>query len=59
MFKFLKRNPLRKYRKAHAELMKKALDAQRNGKMALFAKLSTEAELIYNKILEIEKEENN
>jgi hypothetical protein len=58
MFKFLQSNPIKKLRKVHAQLMTKAVDAQRNGQIALFGELSFEADEIYKKILELEKKKD-
>ncbi len=46
MFNTIFGNPLKKLEKEYARLLEKAVHAQRNGDMALFAKLSTEAENI-------------
>ena len=56
MFKFLFGDPIKKLEKAHAKLLEEGMHAQRNGDMALFAKLSSEAEKIDKQILEKEKE---
>jgi hypothetical protein len=55
MFNFLRGNPTKKLRKVHAQLTTKAVEAQRNGKIALFGELSFESEKIYKEILELEK----
>jgi hypothetical protein len=59
MFKYLFGNPIKKLRKIHAKLSEQAMFAQRNGKMALFAELSSEADEIYNKIIVLEKEKSD
>lgn len=46
MFNKLFGNPLKKLEKEYEKLLTRAVSAQRNGDMALFAKLSTEAENI-------------
>jgi hypothetical protein len=56
MFEFLFGDPIKKLKKAHAKILEEGMHAQRNGDMALFAKLSSEAEKIYQEILEKEKE---
>ena len=56
MFKFLFGDPIKKLKKAHAKLMEDAMHAQRNGNIALYAELSSKAEEMYQKILELEKE---
>ena len=58
MFAFLFGSPLKKLEKAHASLLEKAMHAQRNGDMALFAKLSSEADKAYNEIIELEKKDS-
>ena len=56
MFGFLKANPVKKLEKEYARLMSKAVDAQRNGNIELYAKLSTEADKILKEIEKIEGE---
>ena len=46
MFGLFKSNPTAKLEKELAAKMEEAMNAQRNGKMPLFAKLSAEAEEI-------------
>ena len=46
MFKLFQANPVRKLEKEYARKLKEALDAQRSGKMPLFATLTAEAEEI-------------
>jgi hypothetical protein len=50
MFNFFKTNPIKKLQKLYAVKMEQALQAQRNGKMGLFAELSAEAQDILNRI---------
>lgn len=59
MFGLFKSDPTKKLKKQHELLMKKAVDAQRNGNMALFANLSSEAEEIYKKIKELEAKKSS
>jgi hypothetical protein len=59
MFGLFKSDPTKKLKKQHEILMKKAVDAQRNGNMALFANLSSEAEEIYKKIKELEAKKSS
>lgn len=54
MFGFLKANPVKKLEKEYARLMSQAVDAQRNGNIELYAKLSTEADKILKEIEKIE-----
>lgn len=56
MFGFLKSNPKKKLQKEYESLMQKAVLAQRNGKIALYADLSFEADLILKKIKELESQ---
>lgn len=53
MLKNLFGNPLKKLEKEYSKLLEKAVHAQRNGDMALFAKLSNEAENIGKKMDEL------
>ena len=56
MFGLLKKNPLKKLEKEYAQMMANATDAQRNGNIELFAKLSTEADKLLKEIERLEKE---
>ena len=56
MFDFLFGSPLKKLENQYAHLLEKSMNAQRSGDMALFAKLSSEADQIYKEILKLEKE---
>ena len=53
MFNKIFGSPLKKLEKEYARILEKAVHAQRNGDMALFAKLSTEAEEIGKKMDEL------
>lgn len=55
MFKFLFGDPVKKLEKMYANLLEKAMHAQRNGDMALFAKLSAQAEEIGIQMDEMKK----
>lgn len=55
MFKFLLGDPIKKLEKIHAKLLENAMHAQRNGDMALFAKISSEADKILNQIMLLEQ----
>jgi len=50
MLNLFKRNPINKLKKLYAVKMEQAMNAQRNGKMALFAKISAEAQDILDRI---------
>jgi hypothetical protein len=56
MLKYILGDPIKKLVKMHAKLMEKAMHAQRNGNMALYAELSSKAEEMYKKILELRKQ---
>lgn len=53
MFNKIFGNPFKKLEKEYARLLEKAVHAQRNGDMELYAKLSTEAENIGKKMDEL------
>lgn len=59
MFGIFKKDPLKKLKDEYAKKLKEAVDAQRNGNIALFSKLSTEAEEILKKWEELEQSEKN
>ncbi|MEM6793572.1 MAG: DUF6435 family protein [Acidobacteriota bacterium] len=46
MFGFLKSDPKKKLEKAYAQKLEEARDAQRSGKIPLYAQLTAEAERI-------------
>ncbi|MGH1469374.1 MAG: DUF6435 family protein [Bdellovibrionales bacterium] len=50
MFKWLRRDPVKKLRKQYVQKSEKAMLAQRNGDMALFATLSQECDVLWKKI---------
>ncbi|MCO4793544.1 MAG: Lacal_2735 family protein [Bacteriovoracaceae bacterium] len=56
MFGLFKKDPIKKMENEYRVLSEKAVDAQRNGKIELYAELTFQAELIANKIDEIKKE---
>ena len=55
MFNLFKTNPIKKLEKEYAKLLEEAMQAQRNGKMDVFAKISSEAEKIGLQIDELKK----
>ncbi|MBD64766.1 MAG: hypothetical protein CME62_06140 [Halobacteriovoraceae bacterium] len=59
MFGLFKSNPTKKLRKQHDLLLEKAVHAQRNGKMAEYAKLYTEADKLFKEIEKIEKDQTD
>lgn len=52
MFSFLRRDPTKKLKKQHTDLLGQAMQAQRNGDMRSYAKLTSEAEAVFKKIEE-------
>jgi hypothetical protein len=50
MFKFLKSDPIKKLEKEYSRLMEQAVEAQRNGNIELYSRLSFESEEILKKI---------
>jgi hypothetical protein len=56
MLKFLLGDPIKKLERILAKIQENAMHAQRNGNMALYAELSSEADEIYKKILVMKKE---
>lgn len=59
MFGLFKRDPIKKLVKEQNLLLEKAMHAQRNGNMALFANLSYQADEIRKKIEDLEKEKED
>ncbi len=58
MFGLFKKNPLKDLEKQYAKKLEEAMNAQRNGKMDVYAKLSTEAEEIGKKMDELKLSKN-
>lgn len=59
MFGLFKKDPAKKLQKEYEELMKKAVEAQRNGKMELFANLSAKADQICKELDKLEASEKS
>lgn len=57
MFGLFKKNPIKKLKKQQAIILEQAMFAQRNGDIRLYSQLTVEAEDIYSKIAELEKNE--
>jgi uncharacterized protein Yka (UPF0111/DUF47 family) len=57
MFSFLKSNPKKKLETQHAQLLEKAVEAQRNGKIELYGQIMTKAEELLKEIEKIEQNE--
>lgn len=55
MFKLLFGDPIKKREKVLAKIQEKAMYAQRNGKMELYAELSGDADKIYKEIVAMKK----
>ena len=53
MFSFLKANPQKKLTKEYDLLLEKAMQAQRNGDIRLYAELTAEAEVIKARLEEM------
>jgi hypothetical protein len=58
MFSLFKKDPIKKLENEYRVLSEKAMHAQRNGNIELYAELTQQAELIYEKIDELKKENN-
>ena len=59
MFNFFKKEPAKKLQKLYDKKLVDAMEAQRNGNIALFAQLSSEADQLLKKLdeeLELTKE---
>lgn len=54
MFRFLRPNPLKRYRKRYDKVLRQAMEAQRSGNIRLYSELATESARIYQKIRELE-----
>lgn len=54
MFRFLRPNPLKQYRKRYDKVLRQAMDAQRSGNIRLYSELAAESTSIYQKIRELE-----
>lgn len=61
MFGLFKKDPIKKLNEECARLQEKAMQAQRNGKIELYAELSAQAEEIIKEIEKLESaaKENN
>lgn len=55
MLGFLKSNPLKKLQKQYETLLVKGVEAQRNGNIELFSKISKEADQVLKEIERIEE----
>ena len=59
MFGIFKKDPIKKLTKEYQDLLEKAMNAQRNGNMALFANLSAQADKLYKEIQELESQKES
>ncbi|ALU42139.1 DUF6435 family protein [Pseudoalteromonas rubra] len=59
MFQFLKRDPVKKLRKAYDAKLEQAMHAQRNGDIRGYAMLTSEAESLWQQIEQLEKNNVN
>lgn len=59
MFDLFKKNPLKKLEKRYSQLMEQAIEAQRNGNIALFSKLSFESNEILKQIEALQKDKED
>ena len=57
MLGFLKGNPIKKLEKRYNALLEKAMHAQRNGNIALYAELSAQSDTILKQIKSLEDKE--
>ncbi|MFC5078186.1 hypothetical protein VTH8203_04321 [Vibrio thalassae] len=53
MFSFLKSNPAQKLKKRHSMLLEQAMQAQRNGDIRTYSRLTAEAEEVFKQIQDI------
>ena len=57
MFGFLKKDPIKKLQEEFERLSEKAMHAQRNGKIDVYAKLTKEADDIYKEIEKLKEKD--
>ncbi|MEM7504240.1 MAG: DUF6435 family protein [Pseudomonadota bacterium] len=50
MFSLFKKNPTKKLEQQHAKLLEQAMQAQRNGDIRTYSKLTAEAEEVFEQI---------
>lgn len=55
MFSFLKSDPVKKLEKQRAQLLEKAMQAQRSGDIRTYSQLMSQAEELYKEIQTLEK----
>ena len=56
MFNFLKSDPIKKLKKDFEKKLTESVEAQRNGNIELYSKLTTESEEILKEIERLEKD---
>ncbi|MFT6029596.1 MAG: hypothetical protein ACI8O8_001332 [Oleiphilaceae bacterium] len=54
MFGLFKSDPVKKYKVAYEKKLQEAMQAQRGGDIRLYSELSSEADIIYQKIKKLE-----
>lgn len=58
MLNLFKSNPIKKLEKQYAKMLEEAMQAQRNGKMDVYAKISADAEKIGKQIDDLKNKDN-
>jgi len=56
MFSLFKKDPTKKLKKQYDRKLEEAMHAQRNGNIKGYAMITAEAEAIWDKVVELEKE---
>lgn len=56
MFGLFKKDPLKQLNKEYGELLEKAMNAQRNGDIEGYSKLSEQADAVYKEIQQLESQ---
>jgi hypothetical protein len=59
MFNLFKSDPVKKLEKEYGKMLEEAMNAQRNGKMDVYAKISADAEKIGKQIDELKKNQKD
>jgi len=59
MFSFFKKSPANKLKMQYASTLEKAMNAQRNGDIRLYAELTDKAQKILDQITELESKTSN
>lgn len=56
MFGLFKKDPLKQLNKEYGELLERAMNAQRNGDIEGYSKLSEQADAVYKEIQQLESQ---